>query len=71
MTKAEKIRRALALDPMDDLWFGSGMDGRGWYLRRFGRSERYLGTSYADLQPWLQESIERRAEFERSKRARS
>lgn len=64
----EKIRSALALDPMDALWFGSGMDGRGWYLRRFGASERYLGESYEALRPWLEELEERRAEFERNKR---
>ena len=70
MTKAEKIRRALRLDPMDDLRYGSGVDGRGWYLRRFGASSRYLGASYSALEAWLEDTQERRAEFERDKRNR-
>lgn len=70
MSKAEKIRRALRLDPMDDLRYGSGVDGRGWYLRRFGASSRYLGASYSALEAWLENNQERRAEFERDKRNR-
>ena len=69
MNKTEKIRRALALDPMDALWYRRRY-GRGWYLRRFGASERYLGESYDALRPWLEELEERRAEFERNKRGK-
>lgn len=65
MTKAETIRAALRLDPMDHLRFGTGISGQGWYLRRFGQSERYLGASYAALRDWLEHLEQQRAQDER------
>lgn len=70
MNKAEKIRETLRLDPMDHLRFGTGLNGRGWYLQRFGQDERYLGTSYDALQDWFEHLQQQREQYERERATR-